>query len=370
MTIERIELILLQMPYRHYFETSFGREINKTFILVKVYSKSVTGYGEVTADRLPLYSYETNSTAWAVLKEVFIPMIFDRKLEDPEDFIWAASVYKGHPMAKAGLETALWDLKAKKAGVSLSRLYGASRLEVPAGVSIGIQDEIPQLVERVEEFRRSGYLRFKLKIKPGWDINAVDAVRKAFPEAPLQVDANAAYTIQDLDVLRELDQYGLMMLEQPFSGEDLWDHSRLQKEIKTPLCLDESIVSAGSARRAWEMGSARIINIKTGRVGGIIESRRIHDFCRDRKIPVWCGGMLESGIGRAHNVHLAALPNFLFPNDISASRRYFETDLVEPEFELTRRGTIPVPEAPGIGVTPQEDRIRAAELQRRVFTIP
>jgi o-succinylbenzoate synthase len=368
MTVDRIELILLQMPYRHFFETSFGREINKTFILVKVFSQGIIGYGEVTADRLPLYSCETNSTAWSVLKELFIPMLFERKLEEPEDFIQAAAVYKGHPMAKAGLENALWDIKAKKAGISLSRLYGASRIEIPAGVSIGIQDEIRQLVDRVREFQSLGYLRFKLKIKPGWDIDAVAAVREAFPDAPLQVDANAAYTIADLDKLRKLDEYHLLMLEQPFSGEDLWDHRRLQKEIKTPVCLDESITSADSARRAWEMESARIINIKVGRVGGIRESRRIHGFCREKKIPVWCGGMLESGIGRAHNIHLAALPNFLFPNDISASRRYFETDLVEPSFEMTSRGTIPVPEGPGIGVSPQEDRIRAAELQRQVFT--
>ncbi len=368
MAVDRIELILLQMPYRHYFETSFGREINKTFILVKVYSQAVIGYGEVTADRLPLYSYETNSTAWSVFKEVLIPMVFDMKLEEPENFIQAASIYNGHSMAKAGLESALWDLKAKKAGVSLSRLYGASRLEIPAGVSIGIQDEIPHLVDRVREFQSLGYLRFKLKIKPGWDIDAVAAVREAFPDVPLQADANAAYTIADLDQLRRLDEYNLLMLEQPFSGEDLWDHSRLQKEIKTPVCLDESIKSEDSARWAWEMKSARIINIKVGRVGGILESRRIHDFCREKKIPVWCGGMLESGIGRAHNVHLAALPNFLFPNDISASRRYFGIDLVEPAFELTSRGTIPVPDGPGIGVIPQEDRIRAAELQRQVFT--
>lgn len=368
MAVDRIELILLQMPYKHYFETSFGREINKTFILVKVFVQGIIGYGEVTADRLPLYSYETNSTAWSVLKEVFIPMLFDRKLEEPGEFIQAAAMYKGHPMAKAGLETALWDVKAKKAGISLSRLYGASRLEIPAGVSIGIQDEIPQLVDRVREFQSLGYLRFKLKIKPGWDLDAVAAVRNVFPDAPLQVDANAAYTRADSDRLSRLDEYELLMLEQPFSGEDLWDHSLLQKEIKTPVCLDESIKSEDSARRAWEMKSARIINIKVGRVGGILESRRIHDFCREKKIPVWCGGMLESGIGRAHNVHLAALPNFLLPNDISASRRYFETDLVEPEFALTSHGTIPVPDGPGIGVMPQEDRIRAAELQRQVFT--
>jgi o-succinylbenzoate synthase len=368
MAVDRIELILLRMPYRHYFETSFGREINKTFILVKVFSQGMIGYGEVTADRLPLYSYETNSTAWSMLKDVLIPMMFSKKLDEPEDFIQEASGYKGHPMAKAGLETALWDLKAKKSGVSLSRLYGASRLEIPAGVSIGIQDNIPQLVARVREFRNQGYLRFKLKIKPGWDMDAVAAVREAFPDAPLQVDANAAYTIADKNRLRRLDDFDLLMLEQPFSGADLWDHSRLQQEIKTPLCLDESIKSVDSARRAWEMESTRIINIKAGRVGGIVESRRIHDFCQEKKMPVWCGGMLESGIGRAHNVHLAALPNFLFPNDISASRRYFERDLVEPEFVLTSRGTIPVPDGPGIGVTPQDDRIRDAELQRRVFT--
>lgn len=369
MKIDRIELILLSLPYVHFFETSYGREKERTFILVKVYSDEICGYGEVVADKNPFYSYETTSTAWLALKEYFIPQVFKKSISGPIDFAEKMRIYRGHPMAKAGLDLALWDLHAKQEGLPLWKLYGGSRTEIPSGVSIGIQDSIPDLLERIMSFLKEGYQRIKIKIKPGWDLKICRKVRKEFPEILLQADANGAYCIGDREIFKKMDEFNLLMIEQPFPAYDLWDHSRLQKEIKTPICLDESIVSGETARKAYEMGSCRIINIKVGRVGGIMETRKIHDFCMQKQIPVWCGGMLESGIGRAHNLHVATLPNFKFPNDLSASKRYYAEDLIEPAIDITREGTIKVPELPGIGVFPQEKRIRRAALKREVFKI-
>lgn len=367
MKIERIELCLLCLPYVHFFETSFGREYERTFLLIKVFSGGLCGYGEVVADQNPFYSYETTSTARLVLKDFLIPMVFEKSILSPEEFSQEAKRFKGHLMAKAGLELALWDLAGKAKGLPLWKLYGGTKGEIPSGVSVGIQDSVPQLLERIRAFLAEGYQRIKVKIKPGWDVSVCREIRKQFPEIPLQADANGAYTIEDRERLKPLDEFHLQMLEQPFPAYDLWDHSRLQKSMKTPLCLDESIVSADSARKAHEMGACRIINIKVGRVGGISEARRIHDFCQDKKMPVWCGGMLESGIGRAHNIHLATLPNFKFPNDLSASKRYYAEDLIEPPVVVTRKGTIKVSDLPGIGVFPQEDRIRKATLKKEIF---
>ena len=368
MGVERIELNQVEIPYVHFFETSFGREYNKSGLLIKVFSDGVCGYGEVVAEKSPLYSYETTATAWLMLKEVFIPELLSSDSEDPTAFYDRTRRFLGHPMARAGLELALWDLAAKKKGSSLARLYGGDRREVLSGVSVGIQDSPEQLLDRIEEFLEQGYPRIKIKIKPGWDVPICDKVRTRFPGILLQADANAAYTRQSLPTLKELDRFGLQMLEQPFSGQDLWDHSRLQKEMQTPLCLDESAKSVDWVRQAQLMGSCRIINIKVGRVGGVVEARKIHDLCLEHDMPVWCGGMLETGIGRAHNVHLATLPGFTLSNDISASSRYFEQDLVEPQFSLTEKGTIRVPEGPGIGVEPQEDRISFYTCRREAFS--
>lgn len=359
-SIDRIELTVFKLSYRHFFETSFGREEGRTGIIIRACAEGECGYGEVVAGELPLYSYETTATARLVLKDLLIPLVFKNETLEPEDFARQAGAYKGHPMAKAGLELALWDLKAKRAGVPLSRLYGAERREVNSGVSIGIQNTVPQLMERIESFLAEGYPRIKIKIKPGWDVDVCREIRRRWPELSFQVDANAGYAPTDGPRLRELDEFGLEMLEQPFTGEDLWDHARFQKQIRTPICLDESARSFLAVRQAQELGSGRIINIKVGRVGGIVEARRIHDFCLEKGMPVWCGGMLETGIGRAHNIHLAALPGFAMANDISASRRYFARDFIDPEVELTIRGTIAVPEGPGIGVHPDESRIRSA----------
>jgi O-succinylbenzoate synthase len=270
-------------------------------------------------------------------------------------------------MAKAGIELALWDLKAKKAGLPLHKLYGGVRTEIAAGVSCGIEDSLPDLVARVGQYLDQGYKRIKLKIKPGWDAAACAAVREKYPDIMLQVDANGAYGLGDMETLKSLDAYDLLMIEQPFAPYDLWDHAKLQREMTTPLCLDESILSFDTARAALEMGSCRVVNIKVGRVGGVVETRKIHDYCESRGVPVWCGGMLECGIGRAHNLHIATLPNFKYPNDLSASRRYYKEDVIDPFIELSGPGTIRVPDGPGIGVNPVESRIALASLRREIF---
>ena len=368
MKIERIELALLYLPYVRFFETSLGREEGREFIIVKVYSEGLCGYGEVVAAATPSYSYETTSTAWHVLRDFLTPTLFAKGIVRPEDYYQEVKRYRGHPMAKAGLELALWDLQAKKAGVTLSKLYGGTRQDIEVGVSMGIEKTIPELLERVMAFIGEGYGRIKLKIKPGWDIQVVKEVRKHFPDIRLQVDANGAYSLKDKAGLKMLDAFSLLLLEQPFPPYDLWDHSRLQKEMKTPLCLDESVISETTARQALEMKSCRVINIKVGRVGGLVEARKIHDVARREGIPVWCGGMLESGIGRAHNLHIASLPNFKLPSDLSASKRYYKEDLIDPPIELQRDGTIKVPKGLGIGVNPVEARIKRATLREESFT--
>lgn len=367
MKIERVELSLLELPYVHYFETSFGREKERIFIIVKISAGGLSGYGEVAAGNSPLYSYETTSTAWHVLKDFLIPLLFEKSVSSPQDFYREAGIYRGHPMAKAGLELALWDLEGKKKGEPLWKLYGGVKEEIPAGVSVGIQDSLDELLERIQSFLEEGYQRIKIKIKPDWDVHICSEIRKRFPDILLQADANGAYSLEDKEILKKLDEFNLLMLEQPFPPYDLWDHSLLQKEVKTSLCLDESIISAETARNAYEMGSCRIINIKVGRIGGVVEARKIHDYCMEKQVPVWCGGMLESGIGRAHNLHLATLPNFKFPNDLSASKRYYAEDLIEPQVEVSSQGTIKVPDLPGIGVSPQEKRIEKATLKKEVI---
>ncbi len=367
MAIERIELDLLRLPYVHFFETSFGRSYDRTFSLVKVCEGGICGWGECVAEESPLYSGETTETAWHVMKAFLVPLIFRKGIVEPEDFAREAAVFRGNPMAKAGIELALWDLKAKKAGLPLHRLYGGVRTEIEAGVSCGIEDSLPDLVARIGEYLDQGYKRIKIKIKPGWDVAACAAVREAFPDIMLQADANGAYGLKDKETLKALDAFDMLMIEQPFPPYDLWDHAQLQRELKTPLCLDESALGADSVRAALEMGSGRVVNIKVGRVGGVVETRRVHDLCQSRGVPVWCGGMLESGIGRAHNLHIAAMPDFKYPNDLSASRRYYKEDVIEPFIELSGPGTIRVPDGPGIGVNPVESRIALASVRREVF---
>ena len=367
MSIERIEIILVKLPYVHFFETSFGRSYDRTFSLIKVCEGGVCGWGECVAEEAPLYSGETTETAWHVMKDFLVPLVLRKGIVEPEDYAREVTVFRGNRMAKAGIELALWDLKAKKADLPLHKLYGGVRAEIDAGVSCGIEDSIPELVDAIERYLDEGYMRIKIKIKPGWDVAACAAVRERFPDVMFQVDANGAYGLEDMETLKALDGFDLLMIEQPFAPYDLWDHAKLQRRMTTPLCLDESILSFDTARAALEMASCRVINIKVGRVGGVVETRRIHDLCESNDIPVWCGGMLESGIGRAHNLHLATLPNFKYPNDLSASRRYYREDLIDPFIELSGLGTIRIPDGPGIGVSPVESRIVKASLRREVL---
>jgi len=362
MRIERAELRLIELPLAEPFETSFGREIHKRAIIVALHGDGATGWGECVAAPGPWYSYETVETAWWVLEEFLIPRVLGEELEARG--VWGRiAPVRGHPMAKAVLEMASWDLEAKLEGVPLAALLGGTKERVESGISIGIKGSLPELLEEIARRLDEGYPRIKLKIKPGWDLEILEEVRERFPGIKLQVDANAAYTLEDLPRLKELDRFGLLLIEQPLGYDDLVDHALLQGELATPLCLDESISSLGAAKAALTLRSCRIINIKPGRVGGFTQSLAIHDECRAKLVPVWCGGMLETGIGRAHNVALASLPGFSLPNDISASRRYFDRDIIEPEFTLNKDGTVSVPQGPGIGVEVLEDRLEEVTIK-------
>ncbi len=365
--IERIELRVVELPLVEPFETSFGREEVRPCILIKALSDGLAGWGECVAGSGPWYSYETIGTAWHILSDFLIPTVLGRPLDHPEALTQEWRRVRGHPMAKAGLEAALWDLWAKAENISLKEALGGVKERVESGISLGIQPSLEELFKRIEGALERGYRRVKLKIKPGWDVSIIKAVRERFEGIPLMADANGAYTLSDLPTLKALDEFKLMMIEQPFRYDDLVDHAELQRQLKTPICLDESVKSPDDARQALKLGSCRIINIKPGRVGGPSAAKRIHDLCVERRIPVWCGGMLETGIGRAHNVALASLPGFSLPNDLSASERYYSQDLIEPPFVLNPDGTLTVPQGPGIGVEVLEERVRRATVREQGF---
>jgi O-succinylbenzoate synthase len=361
--IERIELRLLRLPLVRFFETSFGRVHDRSFLLVTVDDDGASGLGECVADANPYYSSETNDTAWHIISEFISPLVLGRDFEHPSEIFDALRIIRGHNMAKAAVEMAAWDLYARQHGQPLREVLGGTRSAIESGVSIGIQDSLEQLVERVTIERAAGYRRIKIKIKPGWDVNAVSAVRNRCGDIPLMVDANAAYTLEDAAHLAALDRFDLMMMEQPLDYDDIRDHARLQQRIRTPICLDESIHTVHAADEAIAAGACRIINIKPGRVGGHTQSIRLHDLAASHGIPVWHGGMLESGIGRAHNIHLSTLPNFSLPGDVAASRRYYAPDLIDPEIDVRPDGTIPVPTGPGIGVHVVASRVAEATLK-------
>jgi O-succinylbenzoate synthase len=351
MKIDFLTLTHLSMPLVSPFETSFGRTSDRECILVTLQSEGLTGYGECVADRDPGYSYETTGTAWHILKDFIAPLIVGKDVADAADFQRRAAGIRGHNLAKAGVEMALWDLRGKREGRSLRALFGGEREKVAVGVSVGLQGSPEALVHAVEKYLAQGYRRVKIKIKPGRDVGDAQAVRRAFPQVKLQVDANSAYTLETSQTLRPLDLLDLLLIEQPLFEDDIWEHHKLQRQFRTPLCLDESILSARHARYAIEMDACRIINIKAGRVGGLGEAVAIHDLCRERGAPVWCGGMLETGVGRASNLALASLPGFTLPGDISASERYYHRDITNERFTLNADSTIDVPTAPGLGVT-------------------
>jgi O-succinylbenzoate synthase len=348
--IEKITLYHVRMPLVSPFETSFGRIDFRECIVVELSAGGRTGWGECPADRDPGYSYETTQTALHVLRDYLGPALIGTALPEPSAYAASTDFVRGHPMAKSGLEMAIWDLKGQQENRSLQDLFGGGRPAVPVGVSIGLQASPNALVDSVAAYQADGYGRVKIKIKPGRDVADAQAVRAAFPDLPLQVDANSAYTLQTAERLLPLDELGLLLIEQPLAEDDLWDHSRLQAQFQTPLCLDESITSPRHARQALEMAACRVVNIKQGRVGGLTHAVQIHDLCQEQGVPVWCGGMLETGIGRAANLALASLPNFTLPGDISATERYYVEDITEERFSLNPDSTVTVPTAPGLGI--------------------
>jgi O-succinylbenzoate synthase len=339
------------MPLVSPFETSFGRTTDRECILISIHSEGLTGYGECVADRDPGYSYETTGTAWHILKDFIAPLLLGQDIKGTNDFQFLVDRIRGHHLAKAGVEMALWDLQGKLEVRSLREMLGGTRDRVQVGVSVGLQSSPDELVKKVEKYLEVGYGRIKIKIKPGRDVDDTTAVRAAFPSIKLQVDANSAYTLATWEILKPLDLLDLLLIEQPLNEDDIWDHRKLQEELHTPICLDESVITPRHARYALEMKACKIINIKAGRVGGLSQAVAIHDLCLERGVPVWCGGMLETGIGRASNLALASLPGFILPGDISASNRYYAEDITGEVFSLNPDSTIDVPSGPGLGVT-------------------
>jgi O-succinylbenzoate synthase len=368
--IERIVLREIRMPLVHFFETSFGRTTERRIVLTEVTADGVAGWGEVTAGENPFYNEEWTDSAWMILRDFVAPQVLGREFANASEVGMRSAHIRGHNMARGGLETAVWDLEARILGKPLYKhIGGGARREIPCGVSIGIQDSAPQLLKKIETEIAAGYQRIKMKIKPGWDVDVVAEVRREFPKILLMADANSAYTLADADRLKRLDHFDLMMIEQPLGHDEIIDHAKLQAQLQTPICLDECIRSAHQARQAIEMKAGRIINIKLGRVGGFAQAKCVHDIAQAAGIPVWCGGMLESGVGRAHNIALSTLPNFVLPGDVSASKRYWSRDVINPAVEVSPHGTIAIRDQPGLGyeldskfmeqITVRQEEIRA-----------
>lgn len=368
MKVERIDLQRIKIPLKAPFETSMGVETHKECILVRAYSGSHVGLGESVAMDVPVYNEEDVDTVWYMLEKYLIPQLFTRELEHPDEVSRMFSWMRRNNMAKAALEGAVWDLYAKRNGISLSKALGGTRTALDVGVSIGIEPTVEALLARVDGFIRDGYKKIKVKIKPGFDVEPIRAIRHTFgPNVPLMADANSAYTLGDMELLRALDEFGLIMIEQPLAHDDIIDHATLQRELKTPICLDESIHTVEDARKAIELGSCRIINIKIGRVGGLTAAKQIHDLCQSRQVPVWCGGMLEAGVGRAHNMAIASLSNFTIPGDTSPSDRYFAEDIISPAISFAKPGVLEVPTAPGIGFELNEAALLRALVEHKSF---
>lgn len=365
--IEYVILRHLQMELKAPFTTSFGTFQRKELILVEVVDRDgVSGWGESVAFSAPWYSEETVKTNWHMLEDFLVPLALAEPIHHPEELSKRFAAIRQNNMAKAALEGAVWDLYAKRLGVPLSQALGGTKKDIEVGVSIGIQPTVADLLQVMERYVAQGYRRIKVKIKPGWDVDVIRDVRRAFPDVPLMADANSAYTLADADRLKALDEFGLMMIEQPLAADDLVDHALLQPLLQTPICLDESIRSYDDARKALDLGSCRIINIKIGRVGGLWEAKRIHDLCAERGAPVWCGGMLEAGVGRAHNIAITTLENFTLPGDTAASSHYWERDIITPEVEV-HGGLIRVPDAPGIGYDVDRRQVERYTQFAKVF---
>ena len=369
MRLTRIGLRLIRMPLVHHFETSFGRTHERRIVLVEVEdAEGAVGWGEVTCGEAPFYNEEWVDAAWLVLRDFIAPRVLGVDVESASRVADLTAGIRGHRMARGGLEAACWELEARNAGCPLWLHIGGVQAAIPCGVSIGIQDSVDELFALIDKELEAGYQRVKIKIKPGWDVDVIRSVRERYPDLALMADANSAYTLRDLPLLTALDKFDLMMLEQPLGHDEIYDHSTLQDAMKTPICLDESIRTNHHVRQALELGACRIVNIKLGRVGGFAEALRIHETCRAAGVPVWCGGMLEAGIGRAHNIALATLENFTLPGDVSASKRYWKQDIIEPEVRVEADGTIAVRGGPGLGYELDIDRIDAVTERREDLT--
>jgi O-succinylbenzoate synthase len=368
MRVEKVTLREIRMPLAMRFETSFGETTERRIMLVEAHADGVSGWGECVAGEAPYYSPETIETAWHIIRDFLWPEIRGKDLASARE-VWGMLEHtRGHNMAKGGIESAIWDAEAKQRGIPLWKLIGGVREEISSGVSIGIQPTMDELLRNVEKELAAGYQRIKIKVKPGKDLQPVEALRKRWPRIRLMVDANSAYRLEDAPLLKQLDPFGLMMIEQPLGWDDIYSHSKLQRQLETPICLDESIHAFHHAVAAIETGACKIINMKLGRVGGHTPARNIHDFCQKNNIPVWCGGMLESGIGRAQNIALSTLENFILPGDVAASQHYWAEDVIEPEVEVTPRGTIKVPQGPGLGYEPKLARIETLTVRRQVLS--
>lgn len=369
MKIEKVVLRKLKMDLKFPFQTSFGTQTNREFIITEVYDGTDVGYGECVVNSNPFYNEETVQTAWHIMKDFLIPFLFQKdKISHPDEVNNFFKQVRRHNMAKSALEGAIWDLYAKRQGKPLAEVIGGTKDKISVGVSIGIQETKEALVETVGKYLDQGFQKIKIKIKPGKDIEMLQAVRDRFGDIPMMADANSAYTLKDIDLFKQMDSLGLIMIEQPLAHDDIIDHAKLQAAIQTPICLDESIHSVEDARKAIELGSCKIINIKIGRVGGITEAINIHNICKENNIPVWCGGMLESGIGRAFNVAITSLDNFTIPGDTAPSARYWEEDIIEPEIEMDADGQIELQKKPGIGYDINQAALERYTVETEVFS--
>ncbi|MGE0882511.1 MAG: o-succinylbenzoate synthase [Blastocatellales bacterium] len=367
MKIERIELREIRLPLVNPFETSFGRTYERNIILLKVFSEGLHGWGECTVGEKPFYNHEYTESCWSIIRDFAGPMILGKEIELPEQVPQLTRQIRGNKMARGAVECAIWELEARRQGVPLWKLLGGTQETINCGVSLGLEDADSAMLKKVETEVSAGYQRIKIKIKPGRDVEMIRAIRKEFPNIVMSVDANSAYSLDDADLLKQLDEFNLLMIEQPLSYDDIIDHAALQPQLATDICLDESILSVEDARKALQLAACRIINVKLGRVSGHTEARKIQAYCHQRNIPVWCGGMLESGIGRAHNIHMSTLPGFTLPGDVSASKRYWTEDIITPPVEVTPQGTIPRPTGVGLGYEVNEKRIVALTVRTEII---
>lgn len=367
MKVTEVAIYHLKMPMNNPFTTSFGTLKDKSFLLLEAKSEDgITGFGECVAFEAPWYTEETVKTCWHMLEDFLIPIVLHKEVNHPDEISkWFSSIRKNN-MAKAAIEGAVWDIFAKQSNQSLAKALGGNKEKIEVGISLGIQPTIEQQIEVVRKYIHEGYKRIKVKIKPGWDVDVIRKLRETFPDVPMMADANSAYTLEDIELLKQLDEFNLMMIEQPLAYDDIVDHAKLQKELKTPICLDESIVSFEDAKKAIELGSCGVMNIKIGRVGGLSEAKRIQDYCELKGIPVWCGGMLEAGVGRAHNIALTTLSNFVMPGDTAGSSHYFEEDIITPEV-VVEDGYITVPETIGIGYEVNMEAVKKYTIAKQIY---